>query len=131
MPWQRSPPELVARFNEALPDDPRVLPRKMFGYPAAFVHGKLFASLYQSSVVFRLPEDETRSLMAVHDAAEFEPTPGRRMHGFVAVAQQPMLEADELRHWMERALDHVATAQPSSKQSHHKKAKPGPKAARR
>jgi hypothetical protein len=131
MAWQESPPALVARFSEALPDDPRVLPRKMFGYPAAFVHGRLFASLYRSSVIFRLPENDARILMAEHDAAEFEPTPGRKMHGFVAVAQQPMLDADELRHWMQRALNHVATAPPSSKPSHHKKARQGSKAARR
>jgi hypothetical protein len=45
MVWQKSPAALIARFDELLPKDPRVARRKMFGYPAAFVNGRMFAGL--------------------------------------------------------------------------------------
>jgi hypothetical protein len=40
--WRKSPDDLIARFHAALPDDPRIECRKMFGYPCAFVGGNLF-----------------------------------------------------------------------------------------
>jgi len=33
MRWRKSPPELIAVFDAALPDDRRVQRRSMFGYP--------------------------------------------------------------------------------------------------
>ncbi len=45
--WKKSSPALIAYFDKALPDDPRVERRQMFGYPCAFVNGQLFTGLHQ------------------------------------------------------------------------------------
>lgn len=49
--WKKSSPELVARFETALPRDPRITPRKMFGYPASFLSEGFFAGLFEERVV--------------------------------------------------------------------------------
>lgn len=55
--WKKSSPAIVERFEAALPRDPRVEPRKMFGYPAAFLSGDFFTGLFEESVVVRVPAD--------------------------------------------------------------------------
>jgi len=47
--WRKSPDDLIALFYAALPEDPRVERRKMFGYPCAFVGGNLFSGLHADS----------------------------------------------------------------------------------
>ena len=53
--WKRVPSELAARFDAALPVLPEVERRKMFGCPAAFVNGNLFAGLHEDRLMLRLP----------------------------------------------------------------------------
>jgi len=38
MAWRKSPEPLIQLFDEALPDDPLIERRKMFGYPCAFIN---------------------------------------------------------------------------------------------
>ena len=64
MKWTKSPPELVELFDEVVPSAPAVQRRQMFGYPAAFVNGNMFAGLHQSNVVLRLPEPQLEEFMA-------------------------------------------------------------------
>ena len=56
MAWKRSPPELIAAFEKAKPDDPGVQSRPMFGYPSVFWNGNHFAGTFQDKIVARLSE---------------------------------------------------------------------------
>jgi TfoX/Sxy family transcriptional regulator of competence genes len=53
MAWKKSPPELVQRF-EKVAASLGTERRKMFGYPASFVHGNMFAGLHEDRFVLRL-----------------------------------------------------------------------------
>jgi TfoX/Sxy family transcriptional regulator of competence genes len=53
--WKKVPAELAARFDAALPVVADVQRRKMFGCPAAFVNGNLFAGLHEDRLMVRLP----------------------------------------------------------------------------
>ncbi len=53
--WKKVPGELAARFDVALPVLADVERRKMFGCPAAFVNGHLFAGLHEDRLMVRLP----------------------------------------------------------------------------
>ena len=53
--WKKVPAELAARFDAALPVVADVQRRKMFGCPAAFVNGNLFAGLHENRLMVRLP----------------------------------------------------------------------------
>jgi len=106
--WQKSPPALVQRFAELVPDDPRVQRRQMFGYPAAFVNGRLFAGLHQSKLVLRLSPDDLLALPPVFRARVFEPMPGRPMRNFVAMDGDSLPAASDLSPWIVRALMRAA-----------------------
>jgi TfoX/Sxy family transcriptional regulator of competence genes len=112
MAWRPSPPELIRRFDAAIPAG--VERRKMFGYSAAFLGGRLFAGLHQESVVLRLGPADRAELLAVPGAERFEPMPGRAMGDFVVLA--PSLAADDraLALWIERARAHAATLPPKA-----------------
>jgi hypothetical protein len=42
----------------------------MFGYPAAFVGGNLFMSLFQDSLVLRLSENDQTSFLRIDGSAK-------------------------------------------------------------
>ena len=52
----------------------------MFGYPAAFVHGNMFAGLHENRLVLCL-EEAAAGAAKRSGAHDFEPTPGRTMKG--------------------------------------------------
>src|SRR5216110_404226 len=56
MAWKKSPPELIAAFARVVPSGGGAERRPMFGYPAAFVNGNMFAGLHDDRVVLRRDE---------------------------------------------------------------------------
>lgn len=74
MVWKKPEPEMVERFNAALPIHPEAQPKKMFGYPACFVNGNFFVGMYQErSVVARLPGDLKGKFAEMARAEIFDP----------------------------------------------------------
>ena len=83
--WRKSPPELIDLLGRALPNDPAVERRTMFGYPCAFIKGNMFAGLFGENIFVRLPEGERAGLVGKGEAAPFEPVPGRTMKEYVVL----------------------------------------------
>ncbi|MDP9265815.1 MAG: TfoX/Sxy family protein [Chloroflexota bacterium] len=108
MQWKKSPPELIANFDRAAPDDPRVTRKPMFGYPALFVNGNMFAGTFQDKVVVRLAEPDRAELLRRKGAEQFEPMAGRPMKEYVIVPPPVVAKPADLRTWIERALTHTA-----------------------
>lgn len=103
--WHGSPPELVERFEaatEPLLAEPGVERRKMFGYPACFVEGNLFTSLFQDRWIVRLADDDLAALAAA-GGASFEPMPGRAMTGYLALPPE-LTEPGAVGAWVQKAL---------------------------
>lgn len=107
MAWRKAPESLIGLFHDSLPDDPRVEQRKMFGYPAAFTGGNLFAGLHQEDLILRLPEEARAEAVRSIGARPFEPMPGRSMREYVALAGAERLEPRQLRAWLQRAFDNA------------------------
>jgi hypothetical protein len=107
----KSPPELVKRFADVLEGYPDAVPKKMFGYPAAFVGGNLATSLFRDRWVVRLPADEVVAAQAA-GADPFEPVPDRPMKGFVLIPAADVADDAKLRSWVERGLAHAASMPP-------------------
>lgn len=113
--WSKSPPDLVARFDAGtgpLLDEPGVARRSMFGYPACFVDGHLFTSLFEDRWVVRLPDDGLAELDALGGVG-FAPMPGRPMTGYRLLPPE-LAEPDAARPWLERALAHARGLPPKS-----------------
>jgi len=104
--WKKSSPELVRVFHEALPDDPRVEQRQMFGYPAVFVGGNMIACLHEERLVVRLGEVERAKLRASPGALVFEPMKGRPMAEYTVVPVAMHGKPAELRAWIVKAISY-------------------------
>ena len=80
--FTKTPPDLIAAFEAAKPSDPRVVRKTMFGCPAYFLNGNMFAFTFGPRVAVR--RDEARGAKLAK-AAAFEIMPGRPMNGYVEV----------------------------------------------
>lgn len=95
MAWEKSPPWMIELFGACLPDGPGLERRRMFGYPAAFVNGNMFAGLFGEVAFARLPPGERAALEAEYGARSFEPMPGRQMHTYLVFPDE-VLEDEAL-----------------------------------
>jgi TfoX/Sxy family transcriptional regulator of competence genes len=112
--WKKTPPAIVAAFERAAPKDPKVERRSMFGYPALFLNGNMFAGTFQDKVVARLADaDREKALKSGID--RFEPMPGRPMKEYLVVPGSDVTKPAVLASWLERAHRHAATLPPKSK----------------
>jgi hypothetical protein len=57
---------------------PDVSPGKMFGYPAYYAKGKMFACVYENGLGIKVPADRARDLLVRPDIDHFVPM-GRRV----------------------------------------------------
>ena len=107
MKMEKTAPETAAAFDAAMPDDPRVERRKMFGHPAAFVNGNMFAGAYGTGINVRLEPDSLRELLETPGAAPFE-VMGRTMKGRAVVPSALHADPAALRAWLTRSLEETA-----------------------
>jgi len=114
MPWKKAPPELIAAFARVVPAGGGAERRPMFGYPAAFVNGNMFAGLHEDRLVLRLDDDGAVDAKRC-GAIDFEPMPGRRMSGWVAVSGNLLADEFLLRRWATRAFRHVSAMPPKAR----------------
>jgi TfoX/Sxy family transcriptional regulator of competence genes len=103
--FEKSPPELVARFDAAAERFPVAQRRKMFGYPAMFVGGNLVTGLFADSWMIRLPEDDLAELLALPGATPFSPMAGRTMKGYATLPDDIVADDVSLDGWLTRAIE--------------------------
>ena len=84
----------------------------MFGYPAFFLNGKMFAGTFQDKIVVKFGDD--LSVPGAKTAKGFEPMPGRPMTGFYIVPEEVVKSPAKLRAWVNHAHEY-ATKQPAKK----------------
>ncbi len=82
MAWEKSPQWMIELFAASLPERPGLERRKMFGYPAAFANGNMFAGLFQDIAFARLPPEPAAELEAEYGLIHFDPMPGRPMRAY-------------------------------------------------
>ena len=87
--WRKTPPELIALFEQTITAVPEAETRKMFGYPPSFLKKE--------------------------DAGIFEPMPGRPMKEYVTVPDQILAKPAELKKWLRQSFDYVSTLPPMEK----------------
>jgi TfoX/Sxy family transcriptional regulator of competence genes len=115
MAWVKVPPEHHPLFLAALPRDPRVETRRMFGGIAASVNGNIFAGLFGRSTMLALPEPVRAEALALEGAGPFDPMgDGRAMSEKVMLPEAMMDDAGELRTWIRRAFDEAAKLPPKA-----------------
>jgi hypothetical protein len=85
MEWKKAPEGLVQFLAQKM-KSVNCEYKKMFGYPAYFINGNMFAGVHGDKLFIRLSELDMEEIMNAHlNVSVFEPMPGRAMAGFVVL----------------------------------------------
>jgi TfoX/Sxy family transcriptional regulator of competence genes len=106
MKWPPAPPALVTAFTQATGRLRGVEVRKMSGYPAVFVNGKMIASLVRDRMVIRLAADDRERFLGLPGAAPFIAMKGRVMKQWAVVPPAMVQSPAWLGRWLARAYAH-------------------------
>lgn len=105
--WKRSSEALIEKFHECMEYFEDIDTKKMFGYPCYFKNGNMFTGLHEENWVLRLPESDREAILTL-GAKPFEPM-GRKMREYILLPQDVLLDANELKGWVQRSLNFVST----------------------
>ena len=114
MKLAKAPAEMIALFEAVCPPPP-VAPRKMFGYPAAFINGNMFMGLFADQMMLRLDEADRARALQEPGVAIFEPMPGRPMREYVTLSKAILNDRAELKKWIGRSLRFAESMPPKAK----------------
>lgn len=87
---------------------PRVKPGKMFGYPAYYINGKLFACLFEDGVCVKVPESFAKKLIMDKKGVPFERM-GRTMREWVQLNRKDPHDFIKDKTVFKKSLDYVLT----------------------
>ena len=121
--WRKPDPELVKSIDEVISGleiDQPVEYRPMFGCPAYFTGGNMFAGVWQETVMVRLGADD-RAAITAKGGRPFEPMPGRQMKEYVALPPDVVADPELTRTWVSRAAAYAASLPPKEKKPRKKK----------
>jgi hypothetical protein len=106
-------PAVVAAYEAALPDDPRVERKKMFGTPCAFVNRQMFFGTFGETLVARVGPERVDALVREPGRRVFTPTEGRPWSDYVQVDATE--DAAVLRAYAAEALAWTTRLPPKAK----------------
>jgi|SRR5579862_3027994 len=112
MKMEKSPAELVSRFEASAPTSADIVHRNMFGYPACFVNGNMFTGLFGSRLFVRLGKAQRAEVLAQPGFSLLEPMPGRPMKEYVVLPDDVVADSDKLALWVVTAAEHARTLPP-------------------
>jgi TfoX/Sxy family transcriptional regulator of competence genes len=89
--------------------------RMMFGCPAYFVNGNMFAGVHQSSIILRLTESDRRQIRQDYDESlPFEPFPGRLMKEYMTVPEALFESPADFAAWIGKSIAYAAALPPKT-----------------
>lgn len=121
MPMPKPTAAALDTLEQALPDDARVVQKKMFGMPALFVNGNMFGGLFDDGITLRLPDARLAELRTIDGVSDFEPMEGRPWKEYAFVSATRWGGTRQLAGWMEEALLHTAQMPPKKPKARKKK----------
>ena len=87
---------------------PIVKPGKMYGHPAYYVGGKLFASLFMEGVCVKVPEPLKNELLKKDGIIPFEPM-GRKMREWILINREKSEDYLKDQEIFEKSIEFVAS----------------------
>jgi TfoX N-terminal domain len=101
--FRKSPPELVARFDELALLAGDADRKQMFGYPVCVLRGNMFMGLHEDSLILRLSDADRSEFLGRYDGGLFEPMPGRPMKEYVVVPPGVAYDDEAVGEWVRRS----------------------------
>ena len=103
MAWPKSSVEVKQRLSVAMHPFPAEL-KPMFGCPAYFVNGNMFAGAFGETVFARFSgPDRLAALAQLEEITVFEPVAGRPMREYLALPEAIAADASALQGWLARS----------------------------
>ena len=116
MEWKKAPEELIT-FLAVRMKEVNCEPRKMFGYPAYFINGNMFAGAFQDKLFIRLSKadrEKARKLQA--SIKSLEPMPGRPMEEYVVIPKPLYTNRAFFDEWLEKSVEYTSSLPPKKKE---------------
>ncbi len=104
---------LAQRIRDALAGDRAITERKMFGGIAFLRHGHMFAGILDSSLMARVGQASHADSLGRKHVRPMDFT-GKPMKGYVFVDAPGIRTEAQLRFWLERCRQFVATLPPKT-----------------
>ena len=122
MEWKKAPTELVDFINEKMKNK-NCDYKKMFGYPAYFVNGNMFAGIHGDKLFLRLSDSDISNItMECKDVTSFEPMPGRIMKGYIVLPKAVYSDDELFAEWLDKSINYASSLPPKNeKKSNLKK----------
>jgi TfoX/Sxy family transcriptional regulator of competence genes len=102
-PLRTAPESIVNALRESVASLSGMEERAAFGYPAAFIDGKMFAGVFQRSIVTRLSPADRKRALQVPGAKVFEAAAGFEVSGYIDFPRAIAGDAELIRPWIKRA----------------------------
>ncbi|MFC0111508.1 TfoX/Sxy family protein [Kibdelosporangium aridum] len=99
---------LATRLRDLLP---ALTEKRMFGGLAFLLNGNMTVGILGEALIVRLDADEAADALTEPGARPFDFT-GRPMTGWLMVDPEGHAEDDDLRRWVDRAIDFVGSLPP-------------------
>jgi len=115
IPKFKPAPEWIKElFASVINNFPEAEPRKMFGYPCAFVKGNMMCGVFADRMMVRLSETERAKFLTLPGAKQFEPMTGRPMKEYVEVPED-ILKSAKLKGWLKKSYEFTNSLPPKVK----------------
>lgn len=86
-----------------------VQPGKMFGYPAYYVGGKLFACVFQDAVGIKVPEPLAKKLRTRKDIVYFQPLGRKKMREWIQINHSNSADYEKEQEIFDASITYVAS----------------------
>jgi len=96
-------------LDKILLKNPEVKPGKMFGFPAYYVGGKLFACIYENGVGLKVPEPRVNELRGQPHIEYFQPLGRKKMREWVQINRENSEYYVKDKEILFEALEYVAS----------------------
>jgi TfoX/Sxy family transcriptional regulator of competence genes len=115
MEWKEAPEALVQFLGKKM-KSVNCDYRKMFGYPAYFINGNMFAGVHGDKLFIRLSESEVEEIIKARlNVTCFEPMPGRAMTGYVVLPKSVYSDERLFDKLLEKSIKYVSALPPKQK----------------
>jgi TfoX/Sxy family transcriptional regulator of competence genes len=114
MDWKKTSSEIsdllageIAPFNSQK--------KIMFGCPAYFYGGNMFAGVFGDDIFIRLSESDRKTAIEEYDEITiFEPVAGRPMKEYVVIPEAIYNDSAILQQWLAKSFAYVSSLKPKS-----------------
>jgi TfoX/Sxy family transcriptional regulator of competence genes len=117
MEWKKASPGMSALLERLIAPYGSEK-RTMFGCPAYFVNGNMFAGVFADRIFLRLSAGDREELLGVVDEAEpFAPMKDRVMKEYIALPEPAVAERAVLEAWLDRSFRYARALPVKEKKS--------------